>query len=94
MKLHMQTNSTSFYGSTDTLLDNARSARFSPYWYRSGDSLLAIDFAADTAYHINSQLWLRQPIDSGVGIWTAPYFGTWGGNIWMKTRSVSVIVNG
>jgi hypothetical protein len=42
----------------------------------------------------NDQLWLRQPIDSGFPIWTAPYFDAGGGNIWMKTRSVPVIVNG
>ncbi len=94
VKNYMQTNSTTFYGSTVTLLDSVRLATTSPYWYRSGDSLLATDLAADTAYHINSQLWLRQPIDGGVGIWTDPYFDAGGGNIWMKTRSVPVIVNG
>ncbi|MFN6244412.1 MAG: hypothetical protein ACK4Y8_08670 [Bacteroidota bacterium] len=27
-------------------------------------------------------------------MWTAPYFDAGGGNIWMKTRSVPVKVNG
>lgn len=83
-----------FYGSTVTLLDTAGVATYSPYWYRSADSLLTVDLAADPAYQINSQPWLRQPIDGGVAIWTAPYFDAGGGNIWMKTRAVPVIVNG
>lgn len=83
-----------FYGSTVTLLDTAGLATYSPYWYRSADSLLTLDLAADTAYQINNQPWLRQPIDGGTAIWTAPYFDAGGGNIWMKTRAVPVIVNG
>lgn len=83
-----------FYGSTVTLLDTSGVAIYCPYWYRSADSLLTTDLAADTSYHINSQLWLRQPIDNGLAIWTAPYFDAGGGNIWMKTRSVPVIING
>lgn len=83
-----------FYGSTVTLLDSNGVATYSPYWYRNVDSLMMIDLAADTSYHINSQSWLRQAIDSRAAIWTAPYFDAGGGNIWMKTRSVPVIVNG
>jgi hypothetical protein len=83
-----------FYGSTVTLLDTMGIAKYSPYWYRSGDSLRTLDLAADTTYLINSQPWLRQPIDNGVPIWTAPYFDAGGGNIWMKTRSVPIKVNG
>jgi hypothetical protein len=83
-----------FYGSTLTLLDSAGVATYSPYWYRNVDTLMMIDLAADTSYHINSQSWLRQAIDSRTAIWTAPYFDAGGGNIWMKTRSVPVIVNG
>ena len=83
-----------FYGSTLTLLDTMGMAKYSPYWYRSGDSLRFLDLAADTSYHINSQPWLRQPIDYGTPIWTTPYFDAGGGNIWMKTRSVPVKVNG
>jgi len=83
-----------FYGSTVTLLDTAGHAIYSPYWYRSADSLLTVDLAADTAYHIDAQPWLRAPIDGGAAIWTAPYFDAGGGNIWMKTRSVPVVVGG
>lgn len=93
VRLYLQANPSFFYGSTVTMLDTAGVATDSPYWYRSGDSLLTTSLM-DTAYHINDQLWLRQPIDSGFAVWTDPYFDTGGGNIWMKTRSVPVIVNG
>ena len=93
IKDYMLTNDTSFYGATVTLLDTAEIATFSPYWYRVSDSL-AVTNLADTSYHINDQLWLRQPIDGGNAIWTDPYFDTGGGNIWMKTRSVPVYING
>jgi len=83
-----------FYGSTVTLLDTAGVAVYSPYWYRSADSLLTTDLAADPAYQIDTQPWLRRPIDEGVAIWTAPYFDAGGGNIWMKTRSVPIRING
>jgi hypothetical protein len=83
-----------FYGATVTLLDSAGVATYSPYWYRSVDTLMMVDLAADTSYQINSQTWLRQAIDSRTAIWTAPYFDAGGGNIWMKTRSVPVIING
>lgn len=95
VKEYMQNNPASFFGSTVTLLDTARIATYSPYWYRlNGLSSFAETNLADTSYHINDQLWLRQPIDEGHSIWTAPYFDAGGGNIWMKTRSVPVFVNG
>jgi hypothetical protein len=94
VKAYIQANPDFFFGSTVALLDSAGLAYYSPYWYRSGDSLLVTDLAADPAYLINEQDWLRQPIDSGAAIWTAPYFDAGGGNIWMKTRAVPVKVNG
>ncbi len=94
VKLYMLASPEFFYGSTVTLLDSTGAATYSPYWYRSADSLLTTDLVADTAYNINQQTWLRQPIDGGAAIWTAPYFDTGGGNIWMKTRAVPVIING
>lgn len=93
VKVYLQANPSFFFGSTVTLLDTDFIATDSPYWYRSGDSLLTTSLM-DTAYHINDQLWLRQPIDSGYAIWTAPYFDAGGGNINMKTRAVPVIVGG
>lgn len=93
VRQYLLSNPSYFFGSTVTLLDSSGVATDSPYWYRSGDSLLSTSLM-DTAYHINEQLWLRQPIDSGFAVWTDPYFDAGGGNIWMKTRSVPVIVNG
>jgi sigma-B regulation protein RsbU (phosphoserine phosphatase) len=93
IRQYLLENPSFFFGSTVTLLDTADLALYSPYWYRSGDSLSYSDLM-DTAYHIDDQAWLRQPIDSGFAIWTEPYFDTGGGNIRMKTRSVPVIVNG
>ena len=95
IKDYMLINPTFFFGSTVTLLDTLKIATYSPYWYRVNNTLtLTADLLADTSYHINNQLWLRQPIDGGMSIWTNPYFDAGGGNIWMKTRSVPVYVNG
>lgn len=82
-----------FFGATVTLLDSASKATYSPYWYRLNDSL-AYKNLADTAYHIDDQSWLREPIDEEKSVWTDPYFDAGGGEIWMKTRSVPVVVNG
>ncbi len=93
VKEYMIDNPDYFFGSTVTLLDTMRIAIYSPYWFRKNNTLVLTNLA-DTSYHINDQLWLRQPIDGGKSIWTAPYFDAGGGNIWMKTRSVPVYVNG
>ena len=93
VKQYLQSSPSYFFGTTVTLLDSSEIATDSPYWYRSADSLLTTSLM-DTAYHINNQTWLRQPIESGYAIWTAPYFDAGGGNILMKTRAVPVIVNG
>ncbi|MSP58110.1 MAG: hypothetical protein EXR17_04535 [Flavobacteriaceae bacterium] len=91
---YMLTNPTYFFGSTVTLLDTLGMAIYSPYWFRINNTLMVTNLSADTSYNINNQLWLRQPIDGGKSTWTAPYFDAGGGNIWMKTRSVPVYVNG
>jgi len=93
IKDYLLSNSISFFGATVTLLDSNNKATYSPYWYRLNDSL---DFKnlADTAYHINDQFWLRQVVDGGIAIWTDDYFDAGGGEIWMKTRSVPVYING
>ncbi len=81
-----------FFGSTVALLDSGGRATYSPYWYRSSDSLAEIDLS-DTSYHIDDQEWLRKPIDSRKAIWTDIYFDAGGGEIWMRTHSIPVIVN-
>jgi hypothetical protein len=82
-----------FYGSTVTLLDSTKMAVTSPYWYKQNNLLVYTDLMV-ASYHINTQLWLRQTIDGGKAIWTEPYFDAGGGNIWMKTRTVPVYING
>ncbi len=94
IKSYMLNNPKEFFGATVTLLDSLKIATYSPYWYRSGNELQVTDLNADATYHINDQLWFRQPIDGGVSIWTKPYFDEGGGNIWMKTRSVPVSIKG
>ena len=94
IKNYMMSQPKTFYGSTVALLDNAGKVTISPYWYRSNNTLLFTELTADTTYHINTLTWLRTPIDGGKAIWTAPYFDAGGGNIWMRTRSVPVYVNG
>jgi hypothetical protein len=93
VKNYMQGKSEIFYGSTVTLLDSSKTAISSPYWHRQNDTLAYANLM-DTAYKINTQSWLREAIDGGKPIWTAPYFDAGGGNIWMKTRTVPIYING
>jgi sigma-B regulation protein RsbU (phosphoserine phosphatase) len=93
VKNYMQGRSALFYGSTVTLLDSTKKAVSSPYWFKQNDTLAYANLM-DTAYKINTQLWLRETIDGGKPIWTEPYFDAGGGNIWMKTRTVPVYING
>ena len=93
VKNYLLINPTSFFGATVALLDTDNKAIYSPYWYRVNNTL-EVKNLADSAYHINDQLWIRQPIDKGKPIWTDPYFDAGGGDIWMKTRSVPVFING
>lgn len=82
-----------FYGATVAVLDVEGVAIASPYYYRASDnSLKYSEGLMGIDYQINSQDWLRQPIDTGTAVWTAPYFDSGGGNIWMQTRAVPVYV--
>ena len=82
-----------FYGSTVTLLDSNGKAIYSPYCFRKNGGIDSVSLMAPS-YKIDSQDWLRQPIDKGFSVWTAPYFDAGGGEIWMRTRSVPVYLNG
>jgi hypothetical protein len=93
VKNYMAGKSALFYGSTVTLLDSTKKAIKSPYWHRQNDTLVYANLM-DTAYQIDKQVWLRETIDGGKALWTAPYFDAGGGNIWMKTRTVPVYING
>jgi hypothetical protein len=90
---YLQAHSTIFYGSTVTLLDTNGKATYSPYYFRKNGFIDSASLMAPS-YKIDSQGWLRQPIDSGFAVWTAPYFDAGGGEIWMRTRSVPVFIGG
>jgi sigma-B regulation protein RsbU (phosphoserine phosphatase) len=81
-----------FFGSTVTLLDINGAAITSPYWYRNNGSLTSKELATPS-YNINSQDWLRKPIDTKAPYWSDPYFDSGGGEIWMRTYSVPIIIN-
>ena len=81
-----------FFGSTVTLLDVNGMAITSPYWYRKNGSLVNKELATPS-YNINTQDWLRKPIDTKAPYWSAPYFDSGGGEIWMRTYSVPIIIN-
>ena len=81
-----------FFGSTVTLLDNNGKATTSPYWYRTNGTLVSKELATPS-YNIDNQTWLRKPIDLKAPYWTDPYFDSGGGEIWMRTYSVPIIVN-
>ena len=84
-----------FYGATVALLDTNGLVVSSPYVYRpDGVELVYSSGLMDSAYQINSQAWLRDPIDQATSVWTEPYFDEGGGDIWMKTRSVPIYQNG
>ena len=91
--IYLNSHPAFFYGSTVTLLDSNGKAIFSPYYYRNNGDIDSVSLM-DSSYHIDNQDWLRQPIDLGYSIWTAPYFDAGGGEIWMRTRSVPIFING
>jgi hypothetical protein len=76
-----------FFGSTVTLLDANGVASTSPYWFRKNGTLTNKELAVPS-YSINTQNWLRKPIDTKTPYWTEPYFDSGGGDIWMRTYSV------
>ena len=92
VRLYLNGQPDYFFGSTVTLLDNNGKATTSPYWYRTNGTLASKELATPS-YNIDSQTWLRKPIDLKAPYWTAPYFDTGGGEIWMRTYSVPIIVN-
>lgn len=94
VKQYLETKDSRFFGSTVCVLNEKGKAVFSPYWYRKSGGLAYVDLAADPSYGINEQEWLTKPLQSGSGIWSNPYFDAGGGEIWMKTYSLPIRVNG
>jgi len=94
IKEYLQSHDNTFFGSTVCIVDSNMKAVASPYWYRGKTNLLYKDLAKDPAYAINTQEWLTKPMQSGSEVWSAPYFDTGGGEIWMKTLSIPIKKNG
>lgn len=94
VKQYIQSKDSRFFGSTVCLLNADKHAVYSPYWYKGANALLFKDLASDPAYEINIQQWLLKPLQTGSGVWSAPYFDAGGGEIWMKTYSVPVRKDG
>lgn len=92
VRVYLSGQPTYFFGSTVTLLDANGLATTSPYWYRNNGGLLSKQLAVST-YNIDTQVWLRKPIDLKQPYWTEPYFDAGGGEIWMRTYSVPIIIN-
>ena len=92
VRVYLNGQPTYFFGSTVTLLDANGIATTSPYWYRNNGGLLSKQLAVSN-YNIDTQIWLRKPIDLKKPYWTEPYFDAGGGDIWMRTYSVPIIIN-
>ena len=82
-----------FYGSTLAVMNADSTVRLSPYWYRSGTSFTYADLAVPS-YEIRTKGWFADPFAKRAAVWTEPYFDAGGGEIWMRTYSVPVIING
>ena len=92
VRVYLSLQPTYFFGSTVTLLDVNGVATTSPYWCRNNGGLLSKQLAVSN-YNIDTQIWLRKPIDLKRPYWTEPYFDAGGGDIWMQTYSVPIIIN-
>jgi hypothetical protein len=92
IKVYLSAQPEDFFGSTVAILDANGVVTTSPYWYRKSGGLLNKELSVPS-YNINTQDWLRKPIDTKMPYWTAPYFDAGGGEIWMKTYSYPIIVN-
>jgi len=92
VRVYLNAQPTKFFGSTVALLDANGVVTTSPYWYRKSGGFLNKELSVPS-YNINTQEWLRNPIDTKLPYWTVPYFDAGGGDIWMKTYSYTIIIN-
>lgn len=68
---------------------------FSPYVFRRGDSLKAINIGTESYdYSDGNWDWYSLPVKTGNAVWTEPYFDKGAGNIKMCTYSVPFYKNG
>jgi len=93
VRQYMETSPENVFGATVVLLDSTGMAIAAPYWYRDDSTFGYVDLM-DSMYTINSQPWLTTTLTSDSAAWTEPYYDEGGGNIWMRTRTVPIRVNG
>ena len=62
---------------------------FAPYYYRQDGRVIYADLSGED-YDYQSKPWYRQAVESGVPVWSEPYYDDGGGNIAMVTYSVPV----
>jgi sigma-B regulation protein RsbU (phosphoserine phosphatase) len=78
----------SIYGSTIALEDPGEDGNgYAPYYYRKGKELAYVNLA-DGKYNYRKWDWYKIPKETGVPLWSEPYFDEGGGNILMTTYSV------
>jgi len=77
------------YGSTIAVEvgDNPKARSFAPYHFRRDGAIKYSNLALDS-YGYRDLPWYRRAADSKQPVWSAPYFDTGGGDIWMVTYSV------
>ena len=62
---------------------------FSPYTFRSGDSLVTRSLATGE-YDYPSKEWFRKPLELNDGYWSEPYVDVGGGDMLMTTYSIPI----
>ena len=92
VRVYLSGQPTYFFGSTVTLLDANGLATTSPYSYRINGGVLTKELVVPS-YNIDTQVWLRKAVDLKQPYWTEPYFDAGGGDIWMQTYSVPIIIS-
>lgn len=60
---------------------------FAPYLHRHGDDIVFANLALES-YGYRDLPWYREAADSGLAVWSLPYFDAGGGETWMVTYSV------
>jgi phosphoserine phosphatase RsbU/P len=78
------------FGSTVAMNPNGIFGPFSPYTYRIEKDIGYLDLAEDSDYNYSNQSWFVEPVQTGKGVWSEPYFDEGGGNILMTTYSAPV----
>lgn len=82
------------YGSTISLQPGATTlGLYAPYFCRGADNKLKYESLAKPSYNYLKWDWFKEPIKTGRGSWTEPYFDRGGGNTLMTTYSAPIYRN-